>query len=596
MALLLLACNSTLALALPKYQGRIVDRVVRKERGAFRNAVVAYLYLMVAQGLCQAAYQAAFAVVSRNILYSVRTTLFRSVIRQDTAFFDGTTSGHLTSRLTNDAQVMMAPIQASLASLLSNSIMLVGGITMCFATSYELSMLAFVVVGPIMYLWDLYGNWSKSLSRRVLAAWAEANAVATEALHHIRTVKAFVTERTETGKYCDACGEALRLGVRDALGFGLTSALTGYLDLGTGVLILWEGGRIVLRGDGSLTIGELVTFQLYWTSMNAAYQALQGLVTSFTRSAAAAEKVFSLIDSLPDISPDDGLAIDWDVAGKLTLEDVEFHYVMRPDAKVLRGLSLEIAPRSVCALVGRSGGGKSTIVSLLMRFYDCRSGTLRLDGRDVATLNVRDYRGLFGIVAQDTPLFARSIRKNIAYGHPGAEKDDADADEDLGGAVEAAAVEAQAHDFISEMKDAYATRVGERGGRLSGGQRQRVAIARIFLRQPKIILLDEATSALDEDSQGAVQASLDALIKKGNFTVVLVAHRLSTVMNADTIAVIADGSVKEQGSHDELCTKGGVYAGLVRKQLTKAAAVLDQGKEDATERDAANDTIDKLLT
>ena len=174
-------------MALPKIWGRIVDRIVRSERGAFRNAVVQYLYLMVAQGLCQAAYQAAFAVVSRNILFGVRTTLFKSVIRQDTAFFDGTTSGHLTSRLTNDAQVMMAPIQAALASLLSNSIMLVGGVTMCFATSYELSMLAFVVVGPIMYLWDLYGNWSKSLSRRVLAAWAEANAVATEALHHIRT-------------------------------------------------------------------------------------------------------------------------------------------------------------------------------------------------------------------------------------------------------------------------------------------------------------------------------------------------------------------------------------------------------------------------
>ena len=168
--------------------------------------------------------------------------------------------------------------------------------------------------------------------------------------------------------------------------------------------------------------------------MNAAYQALQGLVTSFTRSAAAAEKVFSLIDSLPDISPDDGEVIDWDVDGKLSLEDVEFHYVMRPDAKVLRGLSLEIAPRSVCALhhVGRSGGGKSTIVSLLMRFYDCRGGSLKLDGRDVSSLNVKAYRGLFGIVAQDTPLFARSIRKNIAYGHPGADRDDADADEDLG--------------------------------------------------------------------------------------------------------------------------------------------------------------------
>jgi len=592
-ALVLLVLNSALALALPKYQGRIVDRVVREQRSAFRTAVLTYLYLMIAQGVCQAAYRAAFSVVSRTILFKVRTTLFRSVVRQDTAFFDGTTSGHLTSRLTNDAQVMMAPIDASLASLLYNIVMLFGGIAMCFTTSYELSMLAFVVVGPIMYLWDLYGHWSKGLSRRVLASWAEANAVATEALHHIRTVKSFVTEQLEANKYDDACAEALRLGIKDAMGYGLTSALTGYLDLGTGVLILWEGGRIVLQGDGSLTIGELVTFQLYWTMMNSAYQALQGLVTSFTRSAAAAEKVFSLIDSLPDISPDDGAPIDWAVEGGLALKDVEFHYVMRPDAKVLKGLSLDIKPRSVCALVGRSGGGKSTIVSLLMRFYDPRAGAVCLDGRDVKELCVRDYRGLFGIVAQDTPLFARSILKNVAYGAEGAEDDDdADRNAALLARVEAAAKEAHAYDFVAEMKDGFKTRVGERGGRLSGGQRQRVAIARIFLRAPKLILLDEATSALDEESQAAVQASLDALIKKGDSTVVLVAHRLSTVMNADKIAVVGDGLVREEGTHEELCAADGVYAGLVRKQLTKAQSVIHEKDADAA---AANDTIDKLL-
>ncbi|KAH8060061.1 ATPase [Aureococcus anophagefferens] len=489
--------------------GRIIDQVVRGQRKAFTRAVATYLYLMIAQGVCSAMYRAAFAVVSRTILYTVRTTLFRSVIRQDTAFYDGTTSGHLTSRLTNDAQVMMAPIDASLASLLYNVIMLFGGITMCFTT-----------------------------------AWAEANAVATEALAHVRTVKAFVTERSETAKYEDACGEALRLGIRDAMGFGVTSALTGYLDLGTGVLILWYGGLI-------------------------------GLVTSFTRSAAAAEKVFSLIDSLPDINEDDGAAIDWDVQGSLVLESVEFHYVMRPDAKVLSGVDLGIDAKSVCALVGRSGGGKSTIISLLMRFYD-----------------------LFGIVAQDTPLFARSILKNVAYGYADTDDRSKDLDKDpaLAAAVVAAAKEAHAHDFIADMKDGYATRVGERGGRLSGGQRQRVAISRIFLREPRIILLDEATSALDEDSQAAVQKSLDALIKRGGSTVVLVAHRLSTVMNADKICVVDGGRVAESGTHEGLIDQKGIYASLVKKQISKSAAVLDQGKaEDSKEKAAEADTIDKLL-
>ena len=598
LAMALLASNSGLALALPKYQGRIIDQVVRGQRKAFTRAVATYLYLMIAQGVCSAMYRAAFAVVSRTILYTVRTTLFRSVIRQDTAFYDGTTSGHLTSRLTNDAQVMMAPIDASLASLLYNVIMLFGGITMCFTTSYALSMLAFVVVGPIMYLWDIYGNWSKNLSRKVLSAWAEANAVATEALAHVRTVKAFVTERSETAKYEDACGEALRLGIRDAMGFGVTSALTGYLDLGTGVLILWYGGLIVLNKSEGLTIGELVTFQLYWTMMNSSYQNLQGLVTSFTRSAAAAEKVFSLIDSLPDINEDDGAAVDWDVQGSLVLESVEFHYVMRPDAKVLSDVDLGIDAKSVCALVGRSGGGKSTIISLLMRFYDVRAGSLKLDGRDVRGLNVRDYRQLFGIVAQDTPLFARSILKNVAYGYADTDDRSKDLDRDpaLAAAVVAAAKEAHAHDFIADMKDGYATRVGERGGRLSGGQRQRVAISRIFLREPRIILLDEATSALDEDSQAAVQKSLDALIKRGGSTVVLVAHRLSTVMNADKICVVDGGRVAESGTHEGLIDQKGIYASLVKKQISKSAAVLDQGKaEDSKEKAAEADTIDKLL-
>jgi len=317
--------------------------------------------------------------------------------------------------------------------------------------------------------------------------------------------------------------------------------------------------------------------------MNGAYQALQGLFTSFTRSAAAAEKVFSLLDSCPDINSDEGDPIDWPVSGAFSLRAVDFRYQMRPDNPVLQGLNLEIPGGSVCALVGRSGGGKSTIVNMLMRFYDPAGGSISLDGRDLRSLKVAHHRGLCGVVAQDTPLFARTILENITYG---LEEHEYTMEQ-----VVSAAKQAYAHDFILDMKDGYSTRVGERGGRISGGQRQRIAIARIFLRRPKIILLDEATSALDEDSQAAVQTALDKLIATGGATVVLVAHRLSTVMNADKIAVIDKGQVMEEGSHDELLAKNGVYATLVRKQLAKKASVLDQGKE----KDAEADTIDKLL-
>jgi ABC-type multidrug transport system fused ATPase/permease subunit len=324
--------------------------------------------------------------------------------------------------------------------------------------------------------------------------------------------------------------------------------------------------------------------------MNNAYQSLQGLVTSFTRSAAGAEKVFSLWDSNPDIDPSKGDDVDpAQVQGCVRLDNVTFFYQMRPDNIVLKEFSLEIPAGKTIALVGRSGGGKSTIINLLLRFYDPREGTIKLDGKDYESLKVHQLRRLFGVVTQETELFALTVEENIAYG---LGKDEYTLED-----IQEAAKKAFAHDFIMEMKDGYQTRIGERGNRLSGGQRQRLAIARVFLRRPRIILLDEATSALDEHSQEAVQQALGNLIKESNATVVLVAHRLSTVVNADSICVIDNGSVLEQGNHEELVSKGGIYASMVAKQLSKKADILDQDqKESGKGKDqVAADDIDALL-
>jgi ABC-type multidrug transport system fused ATPase/permease subunit len=324
--------------------------------------------------------------------------------------------------------------------------------------------------------------------------------------------------------------------------------------------------------------------------MNNSYQNLQGLITSFTRSAAGAEKVFSLWDSDPDIDPKKGTDVDPDqVQGNLKLDSVTFYYQMRPDNIVLKDFCLEIPAGKTVALVGRSGGGKSTIINLLLRFYDPKAGTILLDGKQYDSMKVHHLRRLFGVVTQETELFALTVEENIAYG---LGKDEYTLDD-----VKEAAKKAFAHDFISEMKDGYQTRIGERGNRLSGGQRQRLAIARVFLRRPKIILLDEATSALDENSQEAVQQALANLIQESNATVVLVAHRLSTVVNADSICVIDKGTVLEQGNHEELVNKGGIYASMVAKQTSKKADLLDQDhKEHTKEEDqqAAGD-IDALL-
>jgi ATP-binding cassette subfamily B protein len=612
LSFVLLSLSSLTRLFLPHIQGKVIDKVIpihnttttsnddddhppppQYDKEGFVHYIVVYVVLMVAQGAISTLYSAIFTLVSRRIKFNIRNALFDRILQQDVAYFDGTESGHLISRLTNDLDLMMSPIQSSLADLLRNILIMVGGLAFCFYKSYKLSMLAFVTIGPISYLWESYAVWSRGLAREMLSFWGEGNSIAAQALSHIRTVKAFGCEDVVLQRYSDTNQLALHCGIKDAWGNGVTSALTNYLDLGAGVLILYYGGLLVYRGE--MSVGDLVTYQLFWNMMNNAYQGLQGLITSFTRSAAGAEKIFSMWDSHPSIDPRNGQDIDpSQVDGELVLDDVSFFYQMRPDNMVLEHFHLRIPAGKTTALVGRSGGGKSTIINLLLRFYDPRGGRILLDGTPYESLKVHQLRRLFGVVTQETELFALTVEQNIAYGLQ-------EGDYTLEDVVEAAK-KAYAHDFIMDMKDGYQTRIGERGNRLSGGQRQRLAIARVLLRRPKIILLDEATSALDENSQEAVQTALADMIAESNATVVVVAHRLSTVRDAHSICVIDKGRVLEQGSHEELLKNPhGVYATMVSKQLSKKAELLDHdgtvhggdGKE--SNKAAADDSIDALL-
>ena len=389
---------------------------------------------------------------------------------------------------------------------------------MCFWVCWRLAMVSFAVVMPITFLIKRYARWSQTLNREISAMLGLASNVANEALGNIRTVRAVSTEDVEFQRYNDHAEAALRAGVKDAWGGALTVALTSLLELGTSVLILWLGGGMTMEEPNPrLTIGSLITFQLYFNSVTSSYTALSSCLTSLVRAAGSASRVFSLQDNLPDIEPGTGAVYrpsgGGHVGPTLTFTEVKFWYQMRPDTLVINNMNMTIPGGSTAALVGKSGGGKTTVISLLLRYYDVKGGSIAFDGLDLRSLNLSSVHKNIGLVMQDMQVFNHSIAGNIGYGLP-----DEEATPEL---IERAARSANAHGFIETFPDGYDTRLGERGIRLSGGQRQRLAIARVFLRNPRLLLLDEATSALDLESEAAVQEALDRLIAQGGHTAVV---------------------------------------------------------------------------
>jgi subfamily B ATP-binding cassette protein MsbA len=388
---------------------------------------------------------------------------------------------------------------------------------------------------------------------------ADATAVAEEAFSQIRTVQSFVQEPVERQRYGERIGESVRAALVRAQIRGVFFGVLTFSTFVGIVIVLWQGGLLVL--EGQLTPGELVQFLLYTITIAAAIGALASFFSSYQEAVGAAQRVFEILEMDPAIAdPTSPIELPSPTSGSVTFDSVFFRYQADPALPwIIEGINLVCAPGEVIALVGPSGGGKTTLVSLLPRFWDPDRGRVLLDGIDIRSLRLADLRGAIAIVPQDPALFSGTIRENIAYARPGASLED----------VEAAARGAHAHEFIERLPLGYDTLVGERGIKLSGGQRQRVAIARAILKDPAILILDEATSNLDTESERLIEDALAKLLV--GRTTLIIAHRLSTVRRADRLVVIDRGRIVEEGTHGELMELGGLYARLYQRQFREEA-------------------------
>ena len=549
-----LLVGSGASLAFPQavrwiFDGAFVDR----DPGKVDQAAVALIGIFLVQSIAIGLRSWLFTVAGERVVSDLRKRLYARVLEQEVGFFDQTRTGELTSRLASDAQVLQAAVSLNVSMGLRFAATAVGGVGFLAWTSPKLTAVMLAVVPPIAFASVYYGRRIRQLARKAQDAYARANEVAEESISSIRTVRSHDGESTERKRYDTAIEEAFGLARHRAT---LTSLFTAGSSFGGYVaiaIVVWYGGRMVT--DGVMSVGDLTSFVLYTLTVAFSLGALGGLWADFMRAAGAAERIFTLLDREPEFDQHGGARLA-EVHGRVDFDDVHFRYPARPDVPVLQGLTLHAQPGQIVALVGPSGAGKSTIRALLSRLYDPEQGAVRLDGADLRSLDPGWLRRQIGAVAQEPTLFSASVRENIRYARREASDEE----------VEAAAVAANADSFIRAFPDGYDTEVGERGVRLSGGQKQRVAIARALVADPRILILDEATSALDAESEHLVKEALERLMH--GRTAFVIAHRLSTVRDADVVAVISEGRVAELGTHDALVAEDGIYRRLVERQFT----------------------------
>lgn len=483
----------------------------------------------------------------------MRRQVFARLIALPPGWFHTRRTGELVGRISGDVTTLQAFVGSELSIGLRNLVQLIGGVVLLLLEDAGLTLYMMLIVPPMILSVMVFGRFIRRMSKKLQDAVAKTNGRVQEVLGAIMTVQAFTQEEREKQRYGDgvetAFSAALSL-ARWRATFMSISSLSGFLAL---AFVVWLGGRRVAAGE--LDPGGLTAFVLYTTIIAFALASLSNMWTALQRAAGATERLYAIIDATPDVqSPDVSVAMP-PKGSPLRFKDVTFAYEGRPNDPVLRNVNLTIEAGTTVALVGPSGAGKTTLTALVPRFYDPSSGSVTLGDTDLRSLSLEDLRARIALVPQDPVLFSGTVAENIAYGRPDATKSE----------VIEAARQANVHEFVEAFPDGYETLCGERGVQLSGGQRQRVAIARAILADPDLLILDEATSNLDAESEALIQDALGR-VTHGR-TTLIIAHRLSTVRDADLIVVLDDGRLAEKGSHEALMAAGGVYERLVERQL-----------------------------
>ncbi len=550
--------GSLVALAAPLAWRYLVDAIVPGGNPQLLSTVtVALIGIYVLAGSIRLWSSYLLNVVGLRVTTDLRLELYEHFQSLPLSFFAARRTGELVSRVMNDVSAVAGVVTGDLAGLLRHVVFFVGALILILVTDWRLTLFTFLMIPAVSLISLLLGRAVRRLSTALTDESAAVTTVLEESLSSVRTVRSFVREQYEIGRFRHRLVELLALALRRMSLEILFGPLLSILFLSSTVLIIWFGGKQVLAGE--LSAGQLVTFIVLTTSIGGSIRFVGELWTRLQSALGVCERIFALLDFESDlVDAPDAITLPT-LVGRVSFDHVSFAYPSNePDFEpptVLDDISIDVEPGETLALVGPSGAGKTTLINLVLRFYDPTDGHLRVDGFELRSVTVESLRGQIGLVPQETQLFGGTVRENILYGKLNA------SDEEL----DAASRAANAEEFIAQLPQGYDTIIGERGVRLSGGQRQRLAIARALLKDPRILLLDEATSALDNESEYLVQEALQRLM--AGRTTLVIAHRLSTVKNASRIAVIQAGRLTELGTHQELIDLDGLYARLYRHQF-----------------------------